>query len=168
MVLAARDYITALGRKSDNDSQRDGTTQNIVDVVRKARRLPLIAQAIMFGGTLLMATAVLAQAPPTWNGTGEHPLTPVLRWAQQGLPAIESLKDYSAVLVRRERVRGQLSGYEYMFVKIRHAPFSVYGRFQSPASVKGQEVIYIAARIRATCWPMRPVCRDRYRFIRTG
>ena len=43
----------------------------------------------------------------------EHPLAPVLRWANQGLPAIENLKDYSAVLVRRERIRGKLSGYEY-------------------------------------------------------
>lgn len=75
-----------------------------------------------------------------------HPLIPVLRWAKQGLPAIENLKDYSATLVRRERVNGRLSGYEYVFVKIRHQPFSVYVYFLAPASVKGQEVIYIAGQ----------------------
>ncbi len=76
----------------------------------------------------------------------EHPLLPVLRWAKQGLPAIESLKDYSATLVRRERIRGKLSGYEYLSIKIRHAPFSVYAYFQAPAGVKGQEVIYLAGQ----------------------
>ena len=114
-------------------------------VAIKARRALSVLPATAVG-VMLMASAVLAQAPPAWTGAGEHPLAPVLHWAQQGLPAIESLKDYSAELVRRERVRGVLGGYEYMFVKIRHAPFSVYCRFQSPASVKGQEVIYVAGQ----------------------
>lgn len=77
---------------------------------------------------------------------GEHPLTPVLRWAQQGLPAVESLKDYSATLVRRERINGELTGYEYLSIKIRHKPFSVYVYFQTPASAKGQEAIYVAGQ----------------------
>jgi len=81
--------------------------------------------------------------PPPPN---EHPLLPVLRWAKQGLPAIESLKDYSATLVRRERIHGKLSSYEHLFIKIRHAPFSVYAYFQAPAVVKGQEVIYVAGQ----------------------
>jgi hypothetical protein len=77
---------------------------------------------------------------------GQHPLLPVLRWAKEGLPAIENLKDYSATLVRRERIRGKLTGYEFLSIKIRHAPFSVYAYFQAPAAVKGQEVIYIAGQ----------------------
>jgi hypothetical protein len=83
-------------------------------------------------------------APPAASSSSDHPLTPVLRWAQQGLPAIENLKDYSATLVRRERIRGELTGYEYLFIKIRHKPFSVYVYFQTPASAKGQEAIYVA------------------------
>ena len=67
---------------------------------------------------------------------------PVLRWAERGLPAIERLKDYSATLVRRERIRGKLGGYEYASIKIRHEPFSVYACFQAPAAVRGQEVVY--------------------------
>ena len=76
----------------------------------------------------------------------EHPLSPVLRWAKLNLPAIENLKDYSATLVRRERIHGKLSGYEFLSIKIRHAPFSVYAYFQAPAAVKGQEVLYIAGQ----------------------
>ncbi len=86
------------------------------------------------------ATLSLAAQP------NAHPLTPVLRWAKQDLPAIENLKDYSATLVRRERIRGKLSGYEYLSIKIRHVPFSVYVCFQAPAGVKGQEVIYITGQ----------------------
>lgn len=84
--------------------------------------------------------------------SSEHPLAPVLRWAKEGLPAIEALADYSATLVRRERVRGKLSGYEYMAIKIRHHPFSVYACFQSPAAIKGQEVIYIAGQNEGNMW----------------
>jgi hypothetical protein len=74
--------------------------------------------------------------------SNEHPLAPVLRWAKQGLPSIENLNDYSAILVKRERVRGQLGGFEFMAVKIRHRPFSVYVNFLEPVKLRGQEVIY--------------------------
>lgn len=77
-------------------------------------------------------------APPP----SAHPLTPVLRWAKQGLPAIRSLNDYSAILVKRERIQGRLGGFESMSVKIRHRPFSVYVNFLGPANLRGQEVIY--------------------------
>ncbi|MFA5810480.1 MAG: DUF1571 domain-containing protein, partial [Thermoleophilia bacterium] len=43
-------------------------------------------------------------------------------------------------------------GYEYLSIKIRHHPFSVYAFFQTPASVKGQEVIYIAGRNEGNMW----------------
>jgi hypothetical protein len=86
------------------------------------------------------------EASPLQRQPGEHPLMPVLRWAQQGLPAIEGLKDYSATLARRERINGQLSGYEYMSIKVRHEPFSVYCCFEAPETVKGQEAIYIAGQ----------------------
>jgi hypothetical protein len=93
-----------------------------------------------------------AGTSPVETPPNEHPLAPVLRWAKEGLPAIEALNDYSATLVRRERVRGKLSGYEYLAIKIRHHPFSVYALFQAPASVKGQEVIYIAGQNEGNMW----------------
>ncbi len=113
-------------------------------------RWPLLALLATAAGTVGLAISVaLAErpsAPSLEPKPNEHPLAPVLRWAQQGLPAIEKLKDYSAVLVRRERIRDRLTGYEYVFIKVRHQPFSVYALFQAPAAVKGQEVIYVAGR----------------------
>ena len=93
--------------------------------------------------------------PPVQADSKEHPLAPVLCWAKEGLPAIENLKDYSATMVRRERIRGKLGNYEYMFVKIRHKPFSVYAYFLWPASIKGQEVIYVAGQNQGNLWAHR-------------
>jgi hypothetical protein len=73
----------------------------------------------------------------------EHPLMPALRWAYNGLGNIEKITDYSATVVKRERIDGKLGEYQHMFVKVRHKPFSVYMYFLSPASIKGQEVIFV-------------------------
>ena len=72
----------------------------------------------------------------------EHPLTPALRWAKAGLRDIETLKDYSATMVKRERIDGKLHDPEWVFVKIRNKPFSVYMYFLKPDELKGQEVIF--------------------------
>jgi hypothetical protein len=85
----------------------------------------------------------------------EHPLKPVLNWAIGQLPAIENLKDYSATLVKRERVNGVVGGYEYLSLKVRHKPFSVYARFLAPAAIKGQEVIYIRGQNHGNLWAHR-------------
>ena len=100
-------------------------------------------------------TAIPAALMPQWQpgsgphatvGPNEHPLAPVLRWAKEGLPAIENLKDYSAVLAKRERVQGKVGGYQYLFIKVRHQPLSVYAYFQAPAILEGQEAVYVEGR----------------------
>lgn len=91
---------------------------------------------------------------------------PVLRWAERGLPAIEKLDDYSATVVRRERFRGKLTGYEYLQVKIRHHPFSVYAHFLSPAAEKGQEVVYVEGQNHGELWAHRWACPLRCRCRR--
>jgi hypothetical protein len=82
----------------------------------------------------------------------EHPLMPALRWANQGLQQMEQLHDYSATLVKRERVNGQVGNQEWMFIKVRHEPFSVYMLFLKPAALKGQEVIYVKGANDGKMW----------------
>ena len=78
------------------------------------------------------------------SAAGTHPLEPALQVAQKGLAAIRAnIRDYSATVVKRERIDGKLGEHEYMFAKIRQQPFSVYLYFLGPDSVKGQEVIYV-------------------------
>lgn len=74
----------------------------------------------------------------------EHPLMPALRWARVVLRNIDAnIHDYSATMVKRERIDGKLHDHEYMFVKVRHKPLSVYIYFLDPPSLRGQEVIWV-------------------------
>lgn len=82
-----------------------------------------------------------------------HPLDPAIQVAHQSLAHMHStVKDYTAILVKRELIEGELGEYEYMFAKFRNrevqngqlvTPFSVYLTFLKPAAVKGREVIYV-------------------------
>ena len=84
---------------------------------------------------------------------GEHPLDPALRFAEDGLRRIQNdIKDYECLIVKRERIRGVLNEYEYMYAKIRNhkeeggkvtATISVYLNFQKPANIAGREVIWV-------------------------
>ncbi len=73
----------------------------------------------------------------------EHPLLPAVRWAKHCIQKMDTVRDYSAKMAKRERIDGTLSEYEYMFIKVRHEPFSVYVSFIGPARVKGQEAIFV-------------------------
>ncbi len=112
---------------------------------------------------MLLPGTVLAEEPATGTSSGsdlrvverpigpmggvqEHPIMPTLRWAQQGLKQMEALKDYSCTLVKRERIDGELQEHHYMFMKVRHKPFSVYTKFLGPDHLKGQEAIYVEGK----------------------
>ena len=81
---------------------------------------------------------------------GEHPLMPTLRWAYAGLGNVEKIQDYSATVAKHERIAGKVGDYEYMFIKVRHRPFSVYMYFLSPP--KGQEVIFVEGQNDGNMW----------------
>jgi hypothetical protein len=83
----------------------------------------------------------------------EHPMMPALRWAYTGLGNIEKIQDYSALMVKHERMYdGKMKDYEYCTIKVRHRPFSVYMTFVYPAEVKGREVIYIEGKNNGNMW----------------
>jgi hypothetical protein len=86
------------------------------------------------------------QPPPATQQLPEHPMLPVLRWAQGTHQALGQIKDYSCTFVKRELVDGELGEHQYMFAKVRHQPFSVYLYFLGPADLKGREVIYVEGR----------------------
>jgi hypothetical protein len=76
----------------------------------------------------------------------QHPLEPAIQMAKRGLADIEKIRDYECTLVKREMVKGKLSGYEYVYTRVRHRPFSVYMYFLSPSGKKGQQALYIQGR----------------------
>ena len=82
----------------------------------------------------------------------EHPLDPALMVAEAGLKHIrENVRDYTAVVSKRERVNGRLLGEEFFECKIRHAakqedqkiPLSMYLKFVKPKRIAGREVIWV-------------------------
>ncbi|WP_419194638.1 DUF1571 domain-containing protein [Novipirellula herctigrandis] len=82
-----------------------------------------------------------------------HPLDRALEMARDGLESCrKQIDDYTAILVKRERVGSSLGGHEFMFAKVRNRkvhngqivqPLSVYLNFLKPSSVKGREVIFV-------------------------
>lgn len=86
-------------------------------------------------------------------GPNASPLDVALRIAHEGLAHCrDNVLDYTATLVKRERVDGTVGEHEYMFLKVRnrktdgtqiHQPLSVYLTYLKPSSVKGREVIYV-------------------------
>jgi hypothetical protein len=95
-----------------------------------------------------VANAASIRRPPD-----VHPLDRALEIARRGLDQSRTqVNDYTAMLVKRERIGGTVNPHEYMFVKIRNRkvvdgriaqPLSVYLNFVKPTSVKGREVIYV-------------------------
>ncbi|WP_437205421.1 DUF1571 domain-containing protein [Planctomicrobium sp. SH664] len=79
-----------------------------------------------------------AQAIPA-----EHPLSPAIKLAQEGLTALAPIDNYQAILVRRERIGNKLLD-SRIELKIRENPFSVYLKFQQPSA--GREALYVAGK----------------------
>lgn len=84
-----------------------------------------------------------------------HPLDPALEFAKEKLLKLrESIHDYEAIMIKQERVGGQLLPAEYMSIKVRNRreldeanhPFSIYLKFLRPTGVAGREVIFVEDR----------------------
>ena len=79
--------------------------------------------------------------------TAEHPLIPALQIAYEAMTNVRTnIKDYSATMIKRERIAGKLNDPEFMFVKVRHEPFSVYIYFLGPEKLRGQEALYVEGK----------------------
>lgn len=132
---------------------------------------PLLARraflrTLALGGTAMAAAPLWAQenalrepvhrvakADGIGSASGLHPLDPALALAKDSLARIQhGVADYTATIIKRERIKGVLGNYEYMFAKIRNrkvegdrlaVPLSVYLRFLKPKDVEGREVIWV-------------------------
>jgi hypothetical protein len=95
----------------------------------------------------------VANAAASLEPTPVHPLDRALDIARAGLEGCRNnINDYTALLVKRERIGDTLNAHEFMSVKIRNRkvvngqvvqPLSVYLGFLKPSTIKGREVIYV-------------------------
>jgi hypothetical protein len=124
--------------------------------------LALLTTAMMLQLVACLACGQEPAAPPVGATTPastprparpSHPLDPAIDKAREGLAYIrENVVDYTATIIKRERIKGKLGEHQYMFAKIRNrkvedgkvvTPFAVYLNFLKPDSVKGREVIWV-------------------------
>ena len=100
-------------------------------------------------------TAINAMTASSSNRITEaapHPLDRAISMAKEGLTYIQTnVRDYTAIMVKRERIDGVLNPPEYMKVKIRcprtisgkQVPFSVYLKTLKPKKKAGREVVWV-------------------------
>ncbi len=91
--------------------------------------------------TVAALTVLAVTAVPALAQQKEHPLAPAIRVAKSSRKTLDGIADYQGVFSKQELVNGRLQDPEFMFVKIRHQPFSVYLKFLKPH--EGREVIYV-------------------------
>ena len=95
----------------------------------------------------------LGKNEPVPAATQPHSLDPAIQLAHHSLQHMRAtVKDYTAILIKREQIDGEVGDYEYMYAKVRNrqlvdgqlqTPFSVYLTFLKPSSIKGREVLYV-------------------------
>lgn len=105
-----------------------------------------------------VANAAMSAPKPSvpQDEAGKAALRRGLEMARQALEISRNeVRDYTAILVKREQIGGTVGDHEYMLLKVRNRkvsggqllqPFSVYIGFLKPAAVKGREVIYVENR----------------------
>jgi hypothetical protein len=109
---------------------------------------------VLLGGGQLPTSTPQAAPPAAPQPMGqvspaETPASPMdepIRLILQARQAHQNVRDYTCLLVKRERVNGVLIPENVMEMKVRTQPFSVYLRWMQPRSEAGQEVCYVAGR----------------------
>jgi hypothetical protein len=121
-----------------------GTTEPIYRVAQAAEQAPAADEPAAEVATRVVAEEVPVAPFDLTQREGEHPLMPALRASQDLLTHIDTnIQDYQAVLLKRERIDGELMEQEVAVVKVRHKPFSVHMFFLAPH--KGRECLFVDA-----------------------
>lgn len=96
--------------------------------------------------------ATTASSTSRMTATVPHPLDRAIEMAKNGLANIQAnVQDYSAIMVKRERIDGVLKCPEYLQMKVRcprtisgqKVPFSVYLKALKPKKTAGREVVWV-------------------------
>jgi hypothetical protein len=104
--------------------------------------------AMLGGATPPSAQPTATPPPPQPMGqdaapAAASPMDEPLRLVAEARQAYAGVRDYSCVLVKREKMEGQPLVDNVVTMKVRAQPFSVYLRWQEPKALAGQEVAYV-------------------------
>lgn len=127
---------------TDNDGIKEKEAQDDKSEVAGTESVEKVASVDL---EMLNAAKVEPAAEP-------HPLDPALAFAEEKLLKLRNtIHDYEAIMIKQERVGGELLPAEYMTIKVRNErildgkeqPFSIYLKFLRPSNFKGREVIFV-------------------------
>jgi hypothetical protein len=111
------------------------------------------ARRVCFGGLIGLSALLLAahpagqsESPPPAAAAPANPMDAPLRLLAEARQTYQGVRDYSCLLVKRERMRGQLQPENLVVMKVRTRPFSVYLRWLRPNGIAGQEACYVTGR----------------------
>lgn len=127
-------------KEAVQEKKKEAVTTRKVVLPRSITKNVLLRSAILRLDTL----------PNDWR---EHPLAPALLFAVKHHQHIEeNVRDFSCILVKRERINGRLRPYEYLQTKVRReqtndgtviVPFAAYAEYLAPRKVRGRRVLYV-------------------------
>jgi hypothetical protein len=108
---------------------------------------------VLLGGGQPPTSAPPASAPvaprpmaPAASTKAASPMDEPVRLIHEAQQAYQNVRDYTCLLIKRERLSGTLPPEHAIEMKVRVQPFSVYLRWLQPRSEAGQEVCYVAGR----------------------
>jgi hypothetical protein len=101
--------------------------------------------------TLLLASNALPQTPTTRTTvlpqSGQaNAMEEPLRLLAEARKAYQDVRDYTCVLIKKERLLGVMQPDNIVSMKLRNQPFSVYLRWQQPKALAAQEACYVAGK----------------------
>ena len=130
-------------------------------VVPATRRAPAWGLALLsLIGVLVLAGAgqppqgnpPAANVPSSPGGPAVVPVSttppaePAAQLITQARGSFFRVRDYMGTLVKQERVNGQLQPEQFIALRVRQQPFSVYLKWQGPKQFEGQEAGYVAGK----------------------
>ncbi len=158
MALAVVVVVQGLAIARQTDDTPNAEERKTVEPVFRVSKLPANVNEAEKSAIEAEIAAEEMSAPPVARvaeANAPHPLDDALEIAFEGLEHMRAnIHDYTAVLVKRERVDNQLGEPQYMSLKIRNErdtdevsqPFSVYMKFLKPRAQAGREVIWVKGR----------------------
>lgn len=98
----------------------------------------LLALGMTLGALGLPGSTAVAQSP-----AGHDQATRLIADARASFARVQ---DYTATLVRQERIAGQMQPEQFIELRVREKPFSVYLKWTSPKQFVGQEAMYVTGK----------------------
>ncbi|MCH7725276.1 MAG: DUF1571 domain-containing protein [Planctomycetes bacterium] len=116
----------------------------------------LLVAMLLAAPTSTPADALDATGTDSGGAAQRHGLDDVSRMAKKSLTRIRNeISDYSALLIKRERIEGKLGDTVYAYIKIRErnvqdgevvVPLSIYSKILKPRDRRGEEMLWVEGR----------------------